>query len=57
MSFRAGDKTVLEENMTFHFLPGIWADDWGLEISETIVIGASRAECLADVPRPVLMKA
>ena len=29
-SFRKGDKTVLESNMTFHFTPALWFDDWGL---------------------------
>lgn len=57
MSFRAGDKTVLEENMTFHFMPGIWMEDWGLEITETIAIGSANANCLADVPRSILVKA
>ncbi len=57
MSFRAGDKTVLEENMTFHFMPGIRDDDWGLKITESIVIGANGSECLANVPRPILIKA
>ena len=56
MSFRDGDKTVLEEGMTFHFMPGIWAENWGLEITESIVIGTGTAECLAKVPRPILAK-
>lgn len=56
MSLRSGDKTVLEENMTFHFMPGLWMDDWGLEITESIVIGASGPECLANVPRQLFVK-
>lgn len=24
--------------MTFHFMPGLWMDDWGLEIIESILI-------------------
>ena len=24
--------------MTFHFMPGLWMDDWGLEITESILI-------------------
>ena len=39
MSLRPGDKTVLEENMTFHFMTGLWMDGWGFEITESIVIG------------------
>lgn len=56
MSLRSGDRTVLKENMTFHFMPGLWTDDWGLEITESIVIGASGPECLANVPRQLFVK-
>lgn len=56
MSLRPGDKTVLEENMTFHFMTGLWMDDWGFEITESIVIGAKGPECLADVPRRLCVK-
>lgn len=56
MSLRPGDKTVLEENMTFHFMTGLWMDDWGFEITESIVIGNKAPECLADVPRKLFVK-
>ncbi len=50
-SLRPGDETVLEEGMTFHAIPGIWGDDFGVEISETFHVTASGAETLADFPR------
>ncbi len=56
MSLRHGDKTVLEENMTFHFMTGLWMDDWGFEITESIVIGADGPQCLANVPRKLFVK-
>ncbi len=56
MSLRPGDRTVLEENMTFHFMTGLWMDDWGFEITESIVIGNTGPECLANVPRKLLVK-
>jgi ectoine hydrolase len=56
MSLRIGDKTVLEPNMTFHFMTGLWMDDWGLEITESIVIGENGPECLASVPRELFVK-
>ncbi|AML52903.1 ectoine hydrolase DoeA [Falsihalocynthiibacter arcticus] len=56
MSLRPGDKTVLEENMTFHFMTGLWMDDWGFEITESIRIGANGPECLSNVPRKMLVK-
>jgi ectoine hydrolase len=56
MSLRLGDRSVLEENMTFHFMPGLWFDDWGLEITESIVITGTGAETLANVPRKLIVK-
>ncbi len=56
MSLRPGDKTVLESNMTFHFMTGLWMDGWGFEITESIVIGEGEPECLADFPRKLLVK-
>lgn len=58
ISFRRSDTTVLRPGMTFHFMPGLWFDDWGLEITETILIrDEGPAEPLADYPREMLVKA
>jgi len=56
MSLRPGDRTVLEENMTFHFMTGLWLEDWGFEITESIVIKASGAETLSNYPRKLFVK-
>jgi len=56
VSFRKGDKTVLEPNMTFHFMPALWFDDWGLETTESVVITDSGVETLANVPRKLFVK-
>ncbi|MBR9765289.1 MAG: M24 family metallopeptidase [Rhodobacteraceae bacterium] len=51
VSIRALDETVLEPGMTFHFMPGLWMDDWGLETTETILIredGAAETLCTMD---------
>jgi ectoine hydrolase len=43
--------------MTFHFMPGLRFDAWGLEITETIVIrDKGPAECLARTPREILVR-
>src|SRR5690606_36371846 len=34
-SIRKGDKTILQPNMTFHLIPGIWLDQYGFEASES----------------------
>lgn len=56
MSFRRGDKTVLEPGMTFHFMPALWLDDGGLEITEPILITDTGAECLCKTPRKLFVK-
>ena len=56
MSLRSGDKTVMQANMTFHFMTGLWMQDWGFEITESIRITETGYECLADVPRELFVK-
>jgi len=56
MSIRKGDQTVLEENMTFHFIPAIWEDDWGLEITESFRVTAAGAETFCSYPRKLFIK-
>ena len=56
MSLRPGDRSVLQPGMTFHFMPGLWFDDWGMEITESIVITDNGAEPLADYPRRLFVK-
>lgn len=57
VSLREEDETVLEPGMTFHFMPGLWMDDWGLEITESILITEDGpAECFCDRPRKMFVK-
>jgi len=57
VSLRAEDETVLEPGMTFHFMPGLWMDDWGLEITESILIrDEGPAETLCNRPRQMYVK-
>jgi ectoine hydrolase len=57
ISFRREEKTILEPGMTFHFMPGLWMDDWGLEITESILIRETgAAECFCDRPRRLYVK-
>ena len=56
-SLREEDETVLLPGMTFHFMPGLWMKDWGLEITESILIKESGApECFCDRPRKLFVK-
>ena len=57
LSFRTTDDTILEPGMTFHFMPGLWMEDWGIEITESILITESGpAETFCDVPRRLFVK-
>ncbi len=56
ISLRLGDRTVLKENMTFHFMTALWSDDWGFEITESIIIKQQGPELLANYPRKLLVK-
>ena len=56
ISLRLGDKSVLEENMTFHFMTALWSDDWGFEITESLIIKENGPELLANYPRKLLVK-
>nr|WP_281258713.1 M24 family metallopeptidase [Melghirimyces profundicolus] len=50
-SLRLGDQTVLQPNMTFHLIPGIWMDHYGVELSETFRVTETGCEVLANFPR------
>ncbi|WP_390911593.1 M24 family metallopeptidase [Pseudosulfitobacter sp. SM2401] len=57
ISLRPEDETVLEPNMTFHFMPGLWMADWGLEITESIRIRhEGSAETFCNRPRQMFVK-
>ncbi len=56
MSLRPGDKSELQPGMTFHFMTGLWMADWGMEITESILITETGVECLANVPRRLVVK-
>jgi ectoine hydrolase len=56
-SIRPSDETVLEPNMTFHFMPALWMADWGLEITEPLILREGRAaEPLCRTPRQLFAK-
>lgn len=50
-SLRPGDKTVFEPGMTFHCIPGMYLDNFGVSISESVVITEDGYETLANFPR------
>jgi ectoine hydrolase len=55
-SIREGDMTVLEPNMTFHLMLGMWMEGWGFELSETFRVTDTGHEVFADFPRQLFVK-
>jgi ectoine hydrolase len=56
-SIRSEDTTELQPGMTFHFMPALWMDSWGLETTETILIRPDgAAEPLCTVERKLFVK-
>ena len=56
VSLRPGDQTILEPNMTFHMILGMWMDDYGFECSESFRVSENGCETFADVPRKLFVK-
>ena len=56
MSLRSGDRSVLQPGMTFHLIPAIWRDDWGLEITESFVVTEKGHETFCNFPRRLFVK-
>ena len=57
MSLRPEDQTILQPGMTFHFMPGLWMDNWGLEITESILItDDGPASTFCNIERKLFIK-
>ncbi|AKT52590.1 creatinase [Arsenicicoccus sp. oral taxon 190] len=54
ISIRSDDDTVLAANMTFHVICGMWMQDFGYEVSESIRVTDDGAECFTAYDRGLL---
>ena len=54
-SLRPGDTTELQPGMCFHFMAGVWLDDFGIAISESFVVTDRGGERLCDVARELIV--
>lgn len=54
-SFQADDHTILQPNMTFHTLVGIWEKDDGYVFSETLRVTETGAKSLSSMSRDLLV--
>lgn len=55
-SIRKGDKTILQPNMTFHLIPGMWFEKSGFEVSESFRVTETGCETFAKLPRGLYIK-
>ena len=55
-SIRKGDRTILEPNMTFHLIPGMWCDKSGFEASESFRVTEQGCEIFGTLPRGLHVK-
>lgn len=54
-SLRAGDKTVLQAGMCFHFQSGVWLEDFGAAISEPFIVTENGGERMSHVARELII--
>lgn len=54
ISFRPGDKTVMQPNMAVHLIPGIWHDDVGFEIDASFQITENGIEHFFEYPYDIM---
>lgn len=55
-SLRPGDRTVLEPNMAFHMMTGVWAKNTGVTITQAFYVTETGHEPLTSVPRELIVK-
>ena len=53
LSFRPGEATLVPENAIVHVILGMWMDDWGMELSETLHVRGNGCVRLCDFPQHV----
>lgn len=54
-SIRPDDPLVLQPNMTFHVIPTLFFDDFGMCFSDSVRVTESGAEVLTDYPRELFV--
>jgi len=54
-SIRPNDEKILEENMTFHIIPTIFREDFGMAISDSVRVCGNGCEVLTQYPRDLVI--
>ena len=53
LSFRPGETAIVPEDAVVHIILGMWMDDWGMELSETLHVRRNDCVRLCDFPQHV----
>ena len=53
LSLRSGEQTIVPQSAVIHVILGMWMDDWGMELSETLHITDMGCVRLCDFPQHV----
>jgi Xaa-Pro dipeptidase len=53
LSLRPAERTIVPQNAVVHVILGMWMDDWGMELSETLHITDTGCVRLCDFPQHV----
>ena len=53
LSFRPKEPSIVPEDAVVHVILGMWMDDWGMELSETLHVQRDRCVRLCDFPQHV----
>lgn len=56
ISLRAGETVPIEADTTLHIILGMWMENWGMEMSETVRLIPTGVECLTNFPRGLHLK-
>lgn len=55
-AIRPDDPMVVEENMTFHIIPTMFREEFGMAISDSVRVTATGCEVLTQYPRDLVVK-
>ncbi len=56
ISLRQHDNSILEPNMVFHLMPGMWFDNFGVSITESFLVTDKGVELLTSFDREIYQK-
>ena len=54
-SIRPNDQTILQENMTFHIIPTMFRENFGMAISDSVRVSATGCDLLTNYPRDLVI--